>query len=303
MAAIRKNRIKLTVGDRVFNAVNLILMILILAIIIYPLWFVVIASFSDSASVLAGEVWLWPKGFHLDSYRRVFANSQIRTGCLNTIIYTILGTFVNLVGTVALAYPLSRRDFAGRNVIMLFLTITMFFNGGMIPTYLVYRQIGIVNTPWVMILTGAVSVYNTILVRTFFQSQPFELQEAAMIDGCSNMRLLLQIILPLSKPILAVMVIFYGVAHWNDYFNALIYLSDDALKPLALVLRDILITTTESAGGRDNAGAGASQAELARTAESMKYAVIIVSTVPMLCLYPFTQKYFSKGVMLGAIKG
>ena len=208
-----------------------------------------------------------------------------------------------MVGTVALAYPLSRRDFAGRNVIMLFLTITMFFNGGMIPTYLVYRQIGIVNTPWVMILTGAVSVYNTILVRTFFQSQPFELQEAAMIDGCSNMRLLLQIILPLSKPILAVMVIFYGVAHWNDYFNALIYLSDDALKPLALVLRDILITTTESAGGRDNAGAGASQAELARTAESMKYAVIIISTVPMLCLYPFTQKYFSKGVMLGAIKG
>ena len=298
-----RSRIKLTKGDLVFNIINVTLMVLILIIIVYPLWFVVIASFSDSQSVLGGEVWLWPKGFQLDSYRRVFTNSKIMTGYRNTIFYTVVGTFLNLVGTVALAYPLSRRDFAGRNVIMVFLAITMFFNGGMIPTYLVYRQLHITNTIWAMLLPGLVSVYNTILVRTFFQNQPYELQEAAMIDGCSNMRLLLQIIIPLSKPILAVMVIFYAVVHWNEYFNALIYLSDDNLKPLALVLRDILITATESASGRGEAGAAASQAEQARTAESMKYAVIIVSTLPMLCLYPFTQKYFSKGVMLGAIKG
>ena len=225
------------------------------------------------------------------------------TGYRNTILYTLVGTIFNLVGTVALAYPLSRRDFAGRNVIMMILTVTMFFNGGLVPTYLIYKQIHIVNTFWVMVIPGLVSVYNTILMRTFFQGLPYELQEAAMIDGCSNMRILLQIILPLSKPILAVMVIFYGVGHWNAYFDALVYITKDELKPLALVLRDILITATESASGRDNAGAASSQAEQRKTAEAMKYAVIIVSTVPVLCLYPFMQKHFSKGVMLGAIKG
>ena len=225
------------------------------------------------------------------------------TGYRNTILYTLVGTIFNLVGTVALAYPLSRRDFAGRNVIMMILTVTMFFNGGLVPTYLIYKQIHIVNTFWVMVIPGLVSVYNTILMRTFFQGLPYEMQEAAMIDGCSNMRILLQIILPLSKPILAVMVIFYGVGHWNAYFDALVYITKDELKPLALVLRDILITATESASGRDNAGAASSQAEQRKTAEAMKYAVIIVSTVPVLCLYPFMQKHFSKGVMLGAIKG
>lgn len=299
----KKNRIKLSKGDMTFEIFNTALMVLILAVIIYPLWFVVIASFSDSAMVTGGEVWLWPKGFHLDAYRRVFANSRLMTGYRNTILYTFVGTLFNLIGTVALAYPLSRRDFAGRNVIMMILTVTMFFNGGLVPTYLIYKQIHIVNTFWVMVIPGLVSVYNTILVRTFFQGLPYELQEAAMIDGCSNMRILLQIILPLSKPILAVMVIFYGVGHWNAYFDALVYITKDELKPLALVLRDILITATESASGRDNAGAASSQAEQRKTAEAMKYAVIIVSTVPVLCLYPFMQKHFSKGVMLGAIKG
>ena len=299
----KSNRIKLSKGDLTFEIFNTVLMVLILAVIIYPLWFVVIASFSDSAAVTAGDVWLWPKGFHLDAYRRVFANSRLMTGYRNTILYTFVGTVFNLIGTVALAYPLSRRDFAGRNVIMMILTVTMFFNGGLVPTYLIYKQIHIVNTFWVMVIPGLVSVYNTILMRTFFQGLPYELQEAAMIDGCSNMRILLQIILPLSKPILAVMDIFYGVGHWNAYFDALVYITKDELKPLALVLRDILITATESASGRDNAGAASSQAEQRKTAEAMKYAVIIVSTVPVLCLYPFMQKHFSKGVMLGAIKG
>ncbi|MCI8600661.1 MAG: carbohydrate ABC transporter permease [Oscillospiraceae bacterium] len=299
----RQNKIKLTRGDLAFEIFNTILMVLVLIVVLYPLYFIVIASVSDSKFVSAGEVWFWPKGFHLTAYKRVFTNSKLLTGYRNTIIYTFIGTIMNLIATVAIAYPLSRKDFVGRNVITLIMTITMFFGGGLIPTYLCYKQLGLVNNPWVMMIPGLVSTYNTILVRTFFQGLPYDLQEAAMIDGCSNMRILLQIILPLSKPILAVMAIYYGVGHWNAYFDALVFISDDKYKPLALVLRDILVTATDSASGSDAAGGGSSQVDLAKTAEAMKYAVIIVSTVPVLCLYPFLQKHFAKGVMLGAIKG
>jgi len=293
--------IKRTRSDMIFDTCNMIFMILILAIIIYPLWFVVIASVSESAAVLNGEVILWPKGFHLDAYARVFQNSKIMRGYRNTLFYTFVGTVLNVIGTIMLAYPLSRKDFAGRNVIMMILTVTMFFSGGLIPTFLVYKQIHIVNTVWVMLIPGLVSVYNTILMRTFFQNLPYDLQEAAMIDGCSNMRILLQIIIPLSKPIIAVMVIYYGVAHWNEYFTALVYVSNKELQPLQLVLREILITMTDSGG--DKAMSDSSHAEQVRMAESLKFAAIIVSTVPVLCLYPFAQKYFAKGVMIGAIKG
>lgn len=293
--------VKRTRSDVIFDTCNIILMVLILLIVVYPLWFVVIASFSESAAVLNGEVLLWPKGFHLDAYVNVFQNSKIMTGYRNTIFYTFVGTLLNVVATVALAYPLSRKDFAGHNVIMVILTVTMFFNGGLIPTYLIYKQLHITNTIWVMLIPGLVSVYNTILMRTFFQNLPYDLQEAAMIDGCSNMRILLQIIIPLSKPIIAVMVIYYGVGHWNEYFNALVYLTDKKLQPLQLVLREILITMTDSGG--DKAMSDTSHSEKVRMAESLKFAAIIVSTVPMLCLYPFAQKYFAKGVMIGAIKG
>lgn len=300
-----KNKIKLTKGDLAFEIFNTIFMILVLIIILYPLYFIVIASFSDSRLVSAGEVWFWPKGFHFGAYRRVFTNSRLLTGYCNTIIYTLVATVLNLIVTICLAYPLSRKDFAGRGFITLLMTITMFFNGGLIPTYLCYKQIGLVNNPWVMILPGLVTTYNCILVRTFFQGLPYELQEAAMIDGCSNFRILSQIILPLSKPIIAVMAIYYGVAHWNAYFDALVYLTKDEYKPLALILRDILVTATASASGTEgnSTGSGGAEDELVKTAEVMKYAVIIVSTVPVLCLYPFLQKHFAKGVMLGAIKG
>ena len=301
-----KNKIHLTKGDLVFEIFNTILMVLVLLIILYPLWFVVIASVSDSQFVTSGQVWLWPKGFHLAAYKRVFTNDRLLTGYRNTIIYTLVATILNLVVTICLAYPLSRKDFKGRGILTLMMTITMFFNGGLIPTYLCYKQLGLVNNPWVMILPGLVTTYNCILVRTFFQSQPYELQEAAMIDGCSNFRILWQIIIPLSKPIIAVMTIYYGVGHWNAYFDALVYISKDEFKPLSLILRDILVTVTASASGKDGMGsAGGQEAmdELAKTAESMKYAVIIISTVPVLCLYPFLQKHFAKGVMLGAIKG
>lgn len=290
-------------SDRVFNFFNVILMIIILAIIIYPLWFIIIASISDSAQVTNGNVLLWPKGFHMDAYRKVFADSRIMTGYRNTLFYTLFGTFLNVLATLMLAYPLSRRDLAGRNVIMGILSVTMFFGGGLIPTYLVYKQLGILNTVWVMVLPGLVSVYNCILMRTFIQGLPFELQEAAMIDGCGNVHMLFRVLMPLLKPILAVMVIYYGVGHWNSYFDALVYVSDNNLKPLTLILRDILVTNTTTASEMKSGGAGESEAELKKMAEAIKYAVIIVSTLPMLCLYPFAQKYFAKGVMLGAIKG
>lgn len=298
-----KNKIKLTRGDLAFEIFNTIFMILVVIVIAWPLWFVIIASFSDPTYVTNGEVWLWPKGFHLDAYRRVFTNSKLLTGYKNTIIYTFVATILNIIVTVCLAYPLSRKDFKGRDFITLLMTITMFFNGGLIPTYLCYKQLGLVNNPWVMILPGLFTTYNCILVRTFFQGQPFELQEAAMIDGCSNFRILWQIMVPLSKPIIAVMAIYYGVAHWNAYFDALVYLSDAKLKPLSLVLRDILVTMSESASEDVGAGAESGEDEKRRAAEVMKYAVIIISTVPVLCLYPFLQKHFAKGVMLGAIKG
>lgn len=300
-----KNKIKLTKGDLAFDIFNTTFMLLVIIVIAWPLWFVIVASFSDSNAVVQGEVWLWPKGFHLDAYKKVFRNPDLMRGYRNTIIYTFVATILNIIVTVCLAYPLSRKDFKGRNFITLLMTITMFFNGGLIPTYLCYKQLGLVNNPWVMILPGLFTTYNCILVRTFFQGQPFELQEAAMIDGCSNFRILWQIMIPLSKPILAVMAIYYGVAHWNAYFDALVYLTDKEYKPLSLVLRDILVTMAAAAGGEgvSTGGQDSGQDELQRIAQVMKYAVIIVSTVPVLCLYPFLQKHFAKGVMLGAIKG
>ena len=302
-AGRKSNRIHSSKADRIFNILNITLMVLILAVIIYPLWFVVIASFSDSTQVTVGNVLLWPKGFHLTAYQKVFSDSRIMTGYRNTIFYTVVGTFLNVVFTLSLAYPLSRRDFVGRNLIMAILSVTMFFSGGLIPTYLVYKQLKIVNTVWVMILPGLVNVYNCILMRTFIQGLPYELQEAAMIDGCGNMSLLIRITLPLCKAIIAVMVIYYGVSHWNSYFNALVYISNKKLKPMALVLREILINNTTTASELDSAGGAESEMEMQRIAEAIKYSVIIVSTFPVLCLYPFAQKYFAKGVMLGAIKG
>jgi putative aldouronate transport system permease protein len=295
-----KYKIRRSTGDMVFDVINYTLLVLVLIIVIYPLWFVVIASFSDSRAVLNGEVWLWPKDFQVDAYVRVFKDSRIMRGYANTIFYTLAGTTLNIIGTVIAAYPLSRKDFVGRNVIMMLLAFTMYFSGGLIPTYLIYRQLHIVNTVWVMILPGMVSVYNLIIVRTFFQGIPFELQEAAFIDGANNFAILTKVIVPLSKPVLAVMVIFYGVGHWNEFFNALVFLSKKELAPLQLVMRDILITA--SAGISEGTG-GAAIADKLRLAESLKYSVIIVSSLPVLMLYPFLQKYFVKGVMLGAIKG
>jgi putative aldouronate transport system permease protein len=236
----------------------------------------------------------------LDPYYRVFDNEAIWTGYANTLLYTVAGTMVNIVLTILAAYPLSQRDLPGSRQLMMVITLTMFFSGGLIPTYLLVKSLGMNNTIWAMIIPGAISTYNLIVMRTFFQNGiPHEVQESAWMDGSSNFRLLLSIIIPLSMPIIAVMVLFYGVAHWNAYFNALIYLKDRELFPLQLIMREILILNQSEDMGMDGAG----MAERVLMAESIKYSVIIVSTLPILLLYPFVQKYFVKGVMIGSIKG
>lgn len=301
---MKSKHIKQTNADRLYDIVILILISLLLLIILYPLWFVIIASVSDSSEVMKGNVIFWPKEFSFEAYEKVLQDPKIVTGYCNTIFYTVAGTLLNLVGTIAIAYPLSRRDFVGRKVISIVLTFTMFFNGGLIPTYLVYKEINLINTPWVMIIPGMVNVYNMIVMRSFFESLPYEMHEAAFIDGCGNIKIITKIVLPLSLPIIAVMIIFYGVMHWNEYFSALVYISDQKLKPLQLILRDILITSTSRVSSMMSGGAAnTGEMDRIRTAESIKYAVAVVSTVPVLCLYPFLQKHFSKGVMIGAIKG
>ena len=288
-------------GDKIFNVINGLLIAVVLIMIIYPLWFVIIASVSDPAKVLGGQVILMPRKFTLEGYRMVFRDPMIMTGYRNTLFYTVTGTAINLVMTILAAYPLSRKDWVGRGFFMGVLMFTMFFSGGIIPTYLMMNSLGMINTVWAMILPGAVSVYNTIIMRTFFvNSIPPELQEAAQVDGCSNTRLLLQIVLPLSKQILAVMVLFYGVAHWNAFFNALIYLTESKRYPLQLVLRSILIQNTAS---QDMLGDLDTMGSRVMMAETIKYALIIVSTLPMMILYPFLHRFFEKGVMVGAVKG
>ena len=288
-------------GDRIFNVINYAILILVTVIVMYPLLFVLSASFSDPQAVLRGEMLLWPKGVNLNSYAKIFQNQDIISGFTNTLVYTSLGTFINLTMTILAAYPLSRKDFVGRNAIMALLVFTMFFSGGLIPTYLLIKNLGMLNTLWVMIIPNAVSISNIIIMRTFFQqSIPGELQEAATIDGCSNIKILTRIILPLSMPIIAVTILFYAVGHWNAFFNALLYLSDKDKFPLQLILREILIQGQTNDMVKMSTESAIKQQ---REVEGIKYAVLVVANIPVLALYPFLQRYFVKGVMIGAIKG
>lgn len=295
------NNIKQSTADNVFDIINTILLVFILIIILYPLIFVLSASLSNPRLVMQGEIRLFPKDVTFMAYKRIFANDDIMIGYRNTLIYTLVGTLLNLIMTIAGAYPLSRKDFYGRNFIMGIFTLTMFFSGGLIPTYLVIKRLNLINNFWVMILPGAVSVYNMIIMRTFFQNTiPTEIEEAAAIDGSSNVQTLVRIVLPLSIPIISVMVIFYGVGHWNAYFDALIYLSDRSKFPLQLILREILIQNQMDEMMNIDTESIAQQQLMA---EGIKYAVVIVASVPVLLLYPILQKHFVKGIMIGAIKG
>ena len=290
-----------SLGDKVFDTAVYIILFLVVLIVLYPLYFVLIASVSDPLSVIAGDVIYKPINFNLESYRLVFKDSRVLLGYKNTICYTLAGTTLNIVMSILAAYPLSRRNIKGQKIGLAMMLITMFFTGGMIPTYIVINKLKLLDTFWVMILPNALSVYNVMIMRTFFTTSiPYELEEAAYVDGATQARTLVSIILPLSKPILAVMVLYYAVSHWNSYFNALLYLSDQNKYPLQLVLREILIQSQSSM--ESFADVGNTYNRMLQS-ETMKYALILVASVPVLILYPFLQKYFVQGVMIGSVKG
>lgn len=288
--------------DKLFYTINIAFLSLLLLIVAYPLYFVIIASFSDPVAVSMGKVLLWPKGVNLLGYQRILGYTDIWVGYRNTFIYTILGTGLNLALTLSCAYSLSRREMPGRNIFMAIIMFTMFFSGGLIPTYLLVKRLNLINTYAVLIIMGGVSVMNVIIARTFFQNTiPEELHEAAEIDGCDDLHFFFQIVIPLSKAIIAVLTIYYAVGHWNEFFNALIYLNNRSKFPLQLFLREILIQNQSNPDMQQMVDENATKAQ--QVYESMKYGIIIVSSVPVLLLYPFVQKYFMQGVMVGSIKG
>lgn len=300
-SAVKSIRIKESGFDLAFDYVIKILAVLIIAVVMYPLIYVISASFSNPLSIMRGDVWLLPKKFTLDAYKNVANSASILTGYVNTVIITVTATVINLLMTTICAYPLSRRDLWGKNGITIFITVTMFFSAGMIPNYLLIRDLNLLDNRWSLILPGMISVYNMLIMRNYFQNSiPDEIVEAAIIDGCGNIQTLIRVVLPLSKSIMAVLIIFYAVSHWNSYFDAMIYLSSKDKYPLQLVLRQFLL---ESSQIRDDAGLTQTIAESALAYVSLQYAIIVVSSLPLLIVYPFMQKYFTKGIMVGAVKG
>ncbi|WP_394917583.1 carbohydrate ABC transporter permease [uncultured Robinsoniella sp.] len=287
-------------ADRIFGAAIVLISILVFAIVAYPLWFVLIASVSNSNLVNLGKVTIFPKDIRFYGYQQVFQDARIWRGYLNTIIYVVLGTLLNMAVTMPAAYALSRPDFKGRGKIMFYFVFTMFFSGGLVPLYMTISSLGLISTRTILITIVAVNTYNLIIARTFIESSiPNDLYEAAVIDGCSHFKYFFKVVMPLSKAVVAVLVLYYAVFHWNDFFNALMFNSNNKFEPLQIVLRRILLLNEAFASGSGAVGGGYAQS----SADQVKYAVIIVSTLPILCVYPFIQKYFEKGVMIGAVKG
>ncbi len=287
--------------DKIFIICNSAFLLFVSLIVIFPLLYVVSASFSEPNAVINGKVWIFPVNPTLKGYQAVFKNPKIWTGFANSLFYVFAGTALNIVVTVACAYPLSRKEFTARNKIAAVIVFTMYFSGGLIPTYLLIRNLHLLDTRWAIILPVALSPWNMILCRTYMvNSIPDELYEAAELDGCSPFKYLTWVAVPLSRPILAVLVLYYGVGHWNSYFNAMVYLKSQSRWPVTLFLREILINSSVDPTMLSNVSA----AEAARgLTDLLKYSVIVVASVPMLILYPFVQKYFVKGVMIGAVKG
>lgn len=278
-----------------FDIVNYIILFLVVYITFYPFWKIFVSSLSDQNAVLLNKVKWIPVGFTLGNYKVVFSNNNVLLSYWNTILYTTTGTAVSLILTITMAYPLSRKHFFGRNIYMKFIIFAMLFSGGLIPTFLVVKSLGFYNKIWAIIIPGAINIWNLIVTRTFFMNLPDSLEESATIDGANDIQVLFQIYLPLSMPIIATMTLFYAVGHWNNYFGPLIYLNDKRKYPLQIFLRNILISTDISQYQM--------QEDIAVVSTSIKYTVIIVTTVPILLVYPFIQKYFVKGIMVGAIKG
>ncbi|NMA83551.1 MAG: carbohydrate ABC transporter permease [Epulopiscium sp.] len=287
--------------DKVFDVVVTTLFIILMLLVLYPLYFIVIASVSNPDLVSSGEVLFIPKGINFDAYKYILKDQRIWQGYYNTILYTFFGTIFALFLTIPSGYALSRPDLKGKKYIMGYMIFTMYFGGGLIPTYLVIKSLGLIDTPYVLMVLGSFSVFNLIITRTYFEATiPLELQEAAEIDGCSIPRFFLSIVLPLSKSIVAIMLLYYAVGHWNSFFNGMMYVNTQSLYPLQVILRDILISG-------QNVQADTTDIEyileMERIARTIKYGVIIVSTLPVLVLYPFVQKHFVKGVMIGSVKG
>ena len=285
-----------------FDIIVTVITLLLVVIVLYPLILVVSSSVSDPVAVATGKVLFLPKGFTLEGYKRVFQDDNIMIGYANTLFYTIVGTFINLIVTISAGYVLTKTEVPGTKVIMMLILFTMYFSGGMIPTFLLVKSLHLYNTRWVLLIIGAFSTYNCIICRSFFAGLPRELEEAAYIDGSSYINTFLSIILPLSKALLGVMVLYFAVTHWNSYFSAMIYTYDKEIQPLQLFLRRILILEQTSADMM-SAGGDEYAAQQQYVAALIKYAVIVVSSLPLMIIYPFLQKYFEKGVMIGSVKG
>ena len=299
-ALTRPTRIRDSFSDRVFLFIVYFFLVLVLLAVLYPVIYIVSASFSDPNAVTAGKVWLYPVNFSLRGYQVTFQNPQIVTGYLNSLFYTVVGTFISVVLTVFVAYPLSRRDLYGSNFLMFLITFTLIFSGGLIPTYLVVKQLGMIDTRWALLIPQAVAAFQVIIARTFFRATiPEELVEAAELDGCNDLQFLWAVVLPLSKPIIAVLALIYAVSQWNGYFDALIYLKSSDLQPLQIVLRNILILNTTASGSMD----AAAMAQRRQLADLLKYCLVVVGSVPVMLIYPFVQRYFVKGILIGSIKG
>ena len=284
----------------VFDAIVYIISTILMLVVLYPLILVLSNSFSDPNLVDSGQVLLFPKGVNLEGYKAVFGDKSIMSGYANTIFYTIVGTIINLIVTLPAGYALTKKIVPGRNFIMTMFMITMYFSGGMIPTFLLVDKLGLYNTRTVLLISNAFSVYNCIICRSFFAALPKELEESAELDGCSPLRTFTSIVMPLSKALLGVMVLYFGVSHWNSYFGAMIYILDEDKKPLQLVLRRILILAESLATAEEG---GEFAAMMANREAMIRYAVIVVSAAPLLIIYPFLQKYFDQGVLIGSVKG
>lgn len=302
-ATIRRTNV-----DKLFDLINVAIMSFLLFATLYPLYFVMIASVSDPFEVTRGNVFVLPKGLHLEAYKNVFNEPRIWTGYRNTIIQTVFGTVLSLILTIPGAYALSKKSLPGRSLISIYFLIPMYFGGGLIPTYLVVKSLSLVNKWYSLIFIGAFSVYNMIVTRVYFESNvPEELYESARMDGANELRTFANIAMPLVMPIVAVMTLFYAVAKWNNYFNALVYVTKNDYIPLQMVLRSILLHSQTALENVDTSSMDADAvkraARLAYMAEAMKYALIIVSSAPLLIAYPFVQKHFVKGMLIGAVKG
>lgn len=297
----RSNRIRTSVQDKTFDIVNVAIMVLLLCVYIWPIWFVIIASFSDPMEVQLGKVLFLPSKLSIQSYIELINRSSIWTGYRNSLIYLVSGTFLDMVFTICAAYPLSRKDFMLRRPVMVFLLITMYFSGGLIPMYMLVKALGLINTIWCILLSGVLSVYNILIMRSYFMNSiPSALQEAAVLDGANSYQYLIKVVLPLSKPVLAVIALYNAVGRWNDYYTALVYIHNEDMYPLQLVLREILDSVTAKSTDITN---NLDMTDQVKLAQSLKYSSIIVATIPIMLIYPFAQKYFVKGVMIGAVKG